>query len=455
MTSRLSTLTVSVLMLFSSWQVHGQGLRMPGGVAPAPEAATPADDRQAKADFIVAVVHSAPITLHDVRLEAQRLVRFLTEQNQEVPNARIVANEALENLIVQKAQLFVAGDTGIKVDDFEINEAEQSVAAQNQVSVAELHKRLAEQGQRPSDFRERLREQILVQRLRDREVESRVRVTDRDIDQFLQEQQLAMETGDYELNLAQIVISVPDTATTPQIEALKARAQRAQERAKKGEDFTALVKEFSDSGDAATGGLIGLRAATRYPESFVQATQALQVGDVSALVRTAAGFHVLKVVEKLRPGMPPTVVTQTMARHILLIPNASLPEAEARAKLLDFKKQVLAKQADFAALAKEHSKDGSAVNGGDLGWANPGMFVPEFEEVLNRLTPGEVSDPLVSRFGVHLIQLMERRQATLTPEQQRDAVRAKVRDKKLQETYATWIQELRRRAYVEIREAPL
>jgi len=455
MTYRLSTLTVSVLMLLGGWQVHAQGLRLPGGVAPSAEAATVRNEGQAKADFIVAVVHSEPITLHDVRLEAQRLVNFLTEQKREIPDPRILANEALENLIVQKAQLFVAIDTGIKVDDFELGEAEQSVAAQNQVSLAELHKRLQSEGQRPSDFRARLREQILVQRLREREVESRVRVTDRDVEQFLNEQQLAMEAGDYELNLAQIVATVPETASAAQIEALQARAQRAQTRAKNGEDFTALVKEFSDSADATTGGLLGLRATARYPELFVQATKNLKVGDVSDLVRTPAGFHVLKVVEKLRPGMPPMAVTQSKARHILLIPNATLSEADARAKLLEFKKLVVSKKDDFATLAKENSKDGSAANGGDLGWASPGMFVPEFEEVLNRLAPGEVSDPLLSRFGVHLIQLMERRQATLTPEQQREAIRAQLRDKKVRETYATWIQELRRRAYVEIREAPL
>jgi len=236
---------------------------------------------------------------------------------------------------------------------------------------------------------------------------------------------------------------------------LKARAERALVRARKGEDFAALVREFSDATDLAAGGQLGLRTASRYPELFVTATQQLAVGDVAELVRSPAGFHVLKVIEKINPNLPTMAVTQSHARHILLIPSASLSEAAARQKLGEFKKQVVNGQANFAALAREYSQDGSAANGGDLGWSSPGMFVPEFEATMNRLTPGEVSDPLLSRFGLHLIQLLERRKASLTPEQQREAVRAQLRERKYEQAYRTWAQDVRARAYVELRSPPL
>jgi len=212
---------------------------------------------------------------------------------------------------------------------------------------------------------------------------------------------------------------------------------------------------LSDARDQSPTGQLGLRSLSRYPALFVNATQTLAVGEVAELVRSPAGFHILKVVEKVAPSAPTLAVTQHHARHILLVPGARLSEAEARQRLADYRQRVLAKKADFAALAREHSQDGSAANGGDLGWAGPGMFVPEFEATLNRLAPGEVSAPLQSRFGLHLIQLLERRKVNLTPQQQREVVREQLREKKRDEVYRTWAQEVRARAYVELREPPL
>jgi len=254
--------------------------------------------------------------------------------------------------------------------------------------------------------------------------------------------------------LAQILVSVPDAATTEQIAVLQAKAQGALARARAGEDFALLVSEFSDASDRANGGQLGLRTANRYPPLFLEATQNLMVGGISDLVRSGAGFHVLKVIEKKGSGMPAMTVTQSRARHILLRVSAQLSESAARDKMSEFRKRILAGQADFAALARDNSQDGSAAQGGDLGWASPGMFVPEFEEVMNRLAPGQISEPLVSRFGVHLIQLMERRDVPLTLREQREQVRALLREKRLDETFATWAQDLRGRAYVELREPP-
>ncbi len=451
MTHRLKTFTVTLLALAASWQAQAQGLRVPAAPVLAPATAT----AQTQADFIVAVVNSEPITNREVVREAQREYQQLVQQRRAPPDVQALLPEVLEALISRKAQLQMARDTGLRVEESAIDQAEQSIALQNQFDVAELRRRVVRDGMSLTQFRAQLADQILMQRLRERDVESRVRVSEQDIDQFLREQQAQDTTGDTQINLAQILVAVPETATAQQVDALKLRAQRALERARKGEDFATLVREFSDATDLASGGQLGLRSTTRYPELFVQATTPLAVGDVAELVRSPAGFHVLKVVEKIRPGLPTMAVTQSHSRHILLVPNAKLSESEARSKLAEFKKQVVANQADFATLARDNSQDGSAAQGGDLGWASPGMFVPEFEATMNRLAPGEVSDPLLSRFGLHLIQLLERRKASLTPEQQREAVRAMLREKKLDEAYQTWAQDVRARAYVELREPPV
>ncbi|OIQ77661.1 chaperone SurA precursor [mine drainage metagenome] len=343
----------------------------------------------------------------------------------------------------------------MRVEESAIDQAEQSIALQNQIDLPELHRRIEKEGQTVSQFRAQLADEVLLQRLRERDVDSRVKVSEQDVDQYLHDQQALSTTLDAEINLAQVLVAVPENATPAQVQTLKERAQMVLQKARQGDNFAALVHQYSDASDLGTDGQLGLRPASRYPELFVKATQQIPVGEVAELVRSPAGFHVLKVIDKVRPGLAAMTVTQSHARHILLIPGPNLTEAQARQKLLDFRAQVLSKQADFATLAREYSKDGSAAQGGDLGWANPGMFVPEFEATMNRLAPGEISEPLLSRFGLHLIQLLERRQVALTPQQQRDEARALLRQKKIEETYRTWAQGIRGRAYVEMREPPL
>ena len=226
------------------------------------------------------------------------------------------------------------------------------------------------------------------------------------------------------------------------------------EKARAGSDFAALVNEFSDSPSKAAGGLMGLRSAERYPPLFIEATQNLRTGGVAGPIRSGAGFHVLKVIEKKQAGMPGVNITQTRARHILLRPGPQLTEAAAAEKLADIKKRVAAGRADFAAEARDNSVDGSAKDGGDLGWTNPGSFVPEFEQVMNGLAAGQMSDPLTSRFGVHLIQVLERRTNQLSTRDQRELARGVLREKKQEEAYALWAQEVRGRAYVEYRDPP-
>lgn len=430
-----------------------QGLRPTPSLAA--RAAVPTGSGARPGDFIVAVVNSEPITNNEVRARLLRFEQQLAQQGAAMPARPELARQVVERLISEKAQLQLARESGLKVDELTVDQAELNVARQNQIDVAELRRRLAADGMALSAFRDDLRNQILLTRLRERELDAKVQVSNSDIDQFVREQQGSTELSAMELNLAHILVAVPESASPAQVAALQAKAQRVQERAKAGEDFAKLARETSEApGAAASGGQVGLRTADRYPPLFVQATQALREGGISEVVRSGAGFHVIKVIEKRQAGMPGVNVTQSRARHILLRPGGQLSESAARERLADFRKRVEAGQADFAALAREYSQDASARQGGDLGWSNPGMFVPEFEDTLNGLAPGQMSEPIVTRFGVHLIQLLERRQNTLTQREQREIVRNLVREKKLDEAYARWAQDVRGRAYVEFREPP-
>ena len=428
-----------------------QGLRSTPqiGARPAPRDAGPQP-----ADYIVAVENSEPITNNEVRRRMVRYEQQLAQQGSAMPPRPQLAREVLDRLITEKAQLQVARETGVRADEALVDQAETSVARQNGVDVNELRRRLVAEGMSPAQFREDLRNQLLLQRLRDRELDSRVKVSELEIDQYLREQ-AATDPALTEVNLAHILVAVPENATEAQVQQLQAKAQGLLQRAKGGEDFSKLARENSDAAGAAqNGGVIGTRTADRLPPLFVDAVSTLSSGGISDVIRSQAGFHIVKVVEKRELGKTGISVTQSRARHILLRPNAQLTEQQARARLADFKRRIAAGQAEFAALARDNSQDASARNGGDLGWASPGMFVPEFEEVLNSLQPGQIADPITTRFGVHLIQLVERRQAAMAPKEQREVVRNIVREKKLDEAYARWSQEVRGRAYVELREPP-
>jgi peptidyl-prolyl cis-trans isomerase SurA len=430
-----------------------QGFRITPPVGPRAAARTGERGPRA-ADYIVAVVNSEPITNNEVRSRMARIEQQLAQQGQPLPPTDEFARQVLDRLISEKAQVQLARETGVKIEDPQVDQAELNVARQNQIDVAELRRRLATDGLPLSEFREQLRNQLLLTRLRERELESKVKITDLDIDQYLRQQQAGPDLASEEFKLAHILIAVPENATEAQVANLRARAERVLQRAQSGEDFAKLATEFSDApGAAQTGGLVGVRTADRLPPLFVQAVQKLPDGGISDIVRSGAGFHVIKVLERRGGGLP-TTVTQTHARHILLRPGAQMSEAAAVQRLADFKRRVQAGQADFAQLAREFSQDASSRNGGDLGWANPGLFVPEFEETLNALAPGQIADPVISRFGVHLIQLIERRQATLTEREKREIARNVLREKKLDEIYAQWAQDVRGRAYVEMREPP-
>jgi peptidyl-prolyl cis-trans isomerase SurA len=429
-----------------------QGLRPTAPSAPRPAAR---DNSPRPADYIVAVVNSEPITNNEVRMRMARFEQQLAQQGQALPPRAEFARQVLERVISEKAQLQLARENGVKAEDAAVDLAEQNVARQNRIDVAELRRRLKADGMDLGQFRQELRDQLLLTRLRERELDSRVRVNDFEVDQFIAQQKVSTDPAATELNVAHILVAVPENANEQQVAGLRARAQRVLERARAGEDFSKLAGELSDAPGANTnGGVVGLRTGDRYPALFFEAVRNLPDGGIADIVRSGAGFHIIKVLEKHTGGVAGMTVVQSHARHILLRPGPNLSETAALARLADFKKRVEAGQADFAQLAREFSQDASARNGGDLGWSSPGLYVPEFEEVMNSLAPGRVADPMLSRFGAHLIQLLERRSATLTQREQREVARNLLREKKLDEAYAAWAQEVRGRAYVEFREPP-
>lgn len=407
------------------------------------------------ADYIVAVVNSEPVTNYEVQQRTDRAMAQLQSQGGEMPPREAVRREMLERLIAEKIQLQMAAEIGIKVDSFAIQQAEQSVARQNNLSIDEMLERLARDGISRDQFRADLRRQLTIQKLREAEVDSKVRVSDLEVDQYIREQKAKAGTpmAAVQLNLGHVLIAVPENASEQQLKELQAKAQAAADKAKGGEDFLSVVREYSDVPDGRGGGAMGLRPADRYPELFVNATRNTQVGGVVGPIRSPAGFHVLKVIEKTS-GEVPLVAVQNHARHILLRPGPKLTEAQAVERLEDYRRRITDHQADFADLARRYSEDGSAKEGGDLGWAGPHKFVPEFQAVLDHLQPGEISEPVASRFGIHLIQLLERREAKLSQREQRDMVRDQVREKKLEQAFNTWAQEARARAYVEYRDPP-
>jgi peptidyl-prolyl cis-trans isomerase SurA len=400
-------------------------------------------------DFIVAVVDNEPIT----NLEVNRLVALADPSAARMNRAALLL-EGLETLIDETAQLGVARQVGIQVAPDELEQALASTAQRNQISVNEMRQRLQEQGVSWDQYRGQIRRQILLQRVREREVSGRIKIQDFEVDAFLREQNQANAGKAADIHIAHILVAVPEKASTDEVAQLRTKADDLVKKAKAGQDFGKLAAQFSQAPDRNNGGQLGLRNPERYPSLFADAVKSLAVGEVTGPVRSGAGFHVLKLVERRKAGDLPSTVTQTRARHILLRPGGQLSQDAARGQLASYRTQVETGLAKFEDLARAHSQDGSADQGGDLGWANPGMMVPEFEAAMGKLGPGQMGDPLVSRFGVHLIQVLERREAPLSVRDQQNLARNVLRERKFDEAYKNWEREVRGRAYVEYRETP-
>lgn len=402
------------------------------------------------ADYIVAVVDQEPITHVDIDKRVAR-IQDTAPRGERLPPPDELRRQVLEALIDEKVQLSYAKNAGLGVTDNEVDSSIENIAAQNQLTLREMKRRMEADGLDYERYRSSIREQMLLQRLREREVNARIQISESDIDNFLATDPAAKP--EELMNLAHILIPVPERATPDQIETLQAKALALLKEARGGSDFAQLVRAHSsDSYTRERAGAFGKMPISRLPDIFVSAVQALKVGEVADLVRSNAGFHIIKLVE--RESGPDVSYTQQRSRHILLRANPKESVQEQVMRMSNIRKDIVSGAASFEQMARQHSQDGSAPNGGDLGWASPGQFVPEFERALGALQNGEVSQPVVSRFGVHLIQLIDRREVKLTDAQKRESARSVLRERRFESTYEDWARELRAAAWVEMRDAP-
>ncbi|MBL8475662.1 MAG: peptidylprolyl isomerase [Methyloversatilis sp.] len=404
-------------------------------------------------DRIVAVVNDEVITLHELRARISETFAQMRSRNVTPPPAEEFERQQLERMILEKVQLQHAAETQLRVDDRLLDASLSRIAESNRMDVAQLRAAIEQDGMVWSRFREDIRKQIVMSRLRDREVESRVVVTEGEIANFIANPERKPDQSE-EYNVSHILLRVPEGASPEQLIRLKARADAALEQIRKGEDFSRIAASYSDAQDAVNGGSLGWRPLDRLPALFADAVPKLKPGEVSDVMRSPAGFHLLKLVDK-RGGSgsgDESRVTQTHARHILIKTSEVLNDAEARRRLTGLKER-LDNGGDFAELARTNSQDLSSSKGGDLGWLYPGDTVPEFQRVMDNLKVGEVSEPVQSPFGWHLIQVVERRVDEVSLERQRAAARMTLRDRKAEEVYQDWVRQLRDNAYVEIRLA--
>ena len=417
--------------------------------AAAEEAAARA--RRIPGDHIAGVVNSEVGTAGEIAGRTERLRDEARRSGQPAPDLLTAREAAREQLIEERVLVTYARDSGARVDEPELDRVVANVAVQNRLTMPQLIERLKADGIDVKRFRENMRDQMLQERVRDREVVSRIRVTDGEIDTHLEERQAAARTN-APLNIAQILVPVPSDASATEREARRQKAALALSRVRAGENFTTVSKELSDDANRDRGGEIGLRAANRLPDLFVKAVANLAPGEVSPeLVVSEAGYHVLKLVER-QTGTEANVVTETRARHILLRPSDRLPPEQVARRLAEAKRAIEAGRAKFEDLAKEYSEDGTAANGGDLGWAPPGNFVPEFEAAMDALPLNGISEPVQSRFGIHLIQVLERRDTKIDPQKLRDQARGVLRERKFETAYKEWVKDLRDKAFVEVRD---
>ncbi len=423
--------------------------------AAAQSVAAPAAERGATRllDRIVAVVNDEAITASELDARMRIAMAQLRQQRIAPPSDDVLRRQVLERMIIDRAQVQMARETGVRVDDATVNAAIARIAEQNGVGVAQFREQLAQQGISFSRFRDDVRDDIAISRLRDREVDSRIQVTEGEIDNFLAEK-AGVSAGAVEYNIAQILLRVPDNASTDRIDATRKQAENLVAQLRGGADFAKLAASYSNAPDALQGGSLGWRTAERLPTLFVDAVKDLKTDELAPIVRSPGGFHILKLLgrrDATEGRLATGPVEQTRARHILLRVSELTPEAEVRRRLLDLRERVVKGGQDFGQLARLHSVDSTATRGGDLGWLYPGDTVPEFERAMATLKPGEVSEPVLTPFGWHLIQVMDRRTEESPIERNRLAARQALRARKAEEAYLEWIRQLRDRTYVEYR----
>jgi peptidyl-prolyl cis-trans isomerase SurA len=399
-------------------------------------------------DRIVAIVNKEVITYSELYAAVGRAERELRRRNTPAPDRPVLERQMLERLIIDKAQLQIARESGIRIDELQLDRAVERIASSNNLTLAEFRRALEADGVTFDAWRNDVRQQMIMGRLREREVENRVQVSETEVDVFLE--QTKARTDNAEFNIAHILVRVPEGASPERIRQARERADQALGEIKGGAPFGRVAASYSDAPDALQGGVLGWRSQDRLPELFSEVLLKMQPGQVSEPLRSPAGFHILELVDRRGAGVE-APVRQTRLRHILIRTNEAISESEARRKLLDLRDRIVNGNADFAELARTYSDDGTAARGGELDWVYPGDTVPEFERAYEELKIGEVSQPVRTPFGYHLIQVLERRASDVSPERKRMQARNALRDRKADEAYQEWLRQLRDSTYVELR----
>ena len=406
------------------------------------------DDGVVKLDRIIAVVDREVITEAELENRIRIVLGQIEKQNAQQPPREVLQKQVLERLISDRLQLQLAAQTGLRVDDNQLDKTIERIAEQNKLGVAEFRAALESDGISFRKFREDIRSEIILARLREREVDNRINVTEAEIDNFLTTQSSRGEIRD-EYELAHILVRTPEDSTPEQLQKLRAKAEEALAKLQSGTDFAQVSASYSDAPNALEGGMLGWKPSSQLPSLFAEAVNALQPGQNTPILRSPNGFHILKLINR-RGGSSPLVIQQTHVRHILIKPSEVVSEDDARRRLEDLRER-LQNNGSFEELARQYSEDGTASKGGELGWVNPGDTVPEFEKAMNGLQPGQISEPVRTQFGWHIIQVIERRTQDMSKEAARLKARQEIRARKSDEAYQDWLRELRDRAYVEYR----
>ncbi|MEO8536996.1 MAG: peptidylprolyl isomerase [Betaproteobacteria bacterium] len=396
-------------------------------------------------DRVLVVVNDEAITQWDMNEQRRVVLSQLKASNITPPPADVLDKQVLERLIVERALLQFAKDNGIRVDDTTVERTILRVAEENKLKPDEFRKVLERENIPYANYREDIRRQLIVQRVREREVDSKLTVSDAEVDNYLAT--LASQSGDEEYELSHVYVTVPEQATPDVVEARRRRAQSALADIRAGKDFGQVAATYSDAPDASSGGNLGWRTRARLPSVFADVVRTMKPGDVSGVLRSAGGFHVVKLAD-VRSQNQPTVVEQTHARHILIKVNETASEAEAKAKI-DRLRDRIAGGAKFEDIARLNSEDASSARGGDLGWLSPGDTVPDFERAMSALAVDELSQPVRTPFGWHLVQVIERRRQDITQDRRREQARVALRQRKSDEQFDDFIRQLRDRTYVE------
>ena len=399
-------------------------------------------------DSVVAVVNDDVITRYELDDRVRDVVRQLKKQDTPLPPADVLEKQILERMITDMLERQYASENGVRVDDTQLNLAISRIAQQNNFpSAAEFQAKLEADGVDYKKFREEIRTEIISTRLREREVESKIVISENEVDNYLENKARIGSAGE-EFHLAHILVVVPEQASAEKIQAARDRAEQALSKLKGGADFAQVAAGFSDANDAMKGGDLGWRSGDSIPPLFMNELQNMQPGRISEVLRSPSGFHIIKLLEK-RNANAPVVITQTHARHILIKTSEIMPEADAKRRIMEIKQRIDA-GADFAEQAKRYSQDGSAQQGGDLDWLSPGQTVPEFEAEMNKLKPGQMG-VVQTQFGWHLIQVLARRNTDVSEQQKRQQARIAIGTFKSDEMFQDWLRQLRDRAFIEYR----